>query len=217
MVFCPRSEAHSKKHENFPPGEYEVAAVDLKGNTLTLEANDVLCTVRVRPDTEITINGERKSFKDLEPQMRVKVTLADPGTAARLKATGMITEHVVQAAGAPVINSVGPNPPAPTSAVPAAAKEQSPLVNTKWTWESGGAVVADLQLLPGGEAIYSSHMKKGHWEWHWETMGPTRVKITTNEKKHHFLEFNPTGTAFTTAGGDGPAGHLVKSDGTHGN
>jgi len=72
-------------------GDYEIAQIDLKAGTFSAKLNGQVRTFRVRPAVETTINGIKGTFEELEPGMKVKVTLAEPGVASRLVATGLRT------------------------------------------------------------------------------------------------------------------------------
>ncbi len=87
-------------------GDYEIIQVDAAANSFTVEANKQLHTFRVRPGVDVTINGVKADFKQLEIGMKVKVTSADPGVATKLIANGLQTQkpatpgHAPLAAGA---------------------------------------------------------------------------------------------------------------------
>jgi len=205
VALLARSDAYLLEKQHLKAGEYVIVAVDRSRTALTLRAGDDLTTMNVRPDTEIRINGEEKAFKDLAPHMKVKVTLAEPGATARIDATGIPEKYGsdLHEGGHPLgrPEPAATNPPTDT---------ESPLAQTTWTWQEGSEVVGNLQLLDGGAAIYSSVIHKGHWRWRWAVIGPTEIRITTNEKKHMVLEFNPTAPQFSSADDGGGSGQLVK-------
>ena len=74
-----------------PAAEFEIIQVNPIFSVLTLKTNDHLTILQVLAKTDITINGAKATFKNLAPHMTVKVTLAQPGVAQRLEATGVIT------------------------------------------------------------------------------------------------------------------------------
>jgi hypothetical protein len=73
-------------------GDYELAEIDAKANTFTAKQNGQLRTLRVRPSVDVTINGLKAAFGELEPGMKVKVTSGEPGLATKLAATGLRTK-----------------------------------------------------------------------------------------------------------------------------
>ena len=111
--------------------EGDLYAIDAKASTVTLSAKDKLQTYRVRPDTEIKINGVKAKFTDLAAGMMAKVGSGDPGVATRIEANG-----TPDPAGAPGTD--------------ANANFERRLVGTKWIWlghhfafEAGGKVSGD--------------------------------------------------------------------------
>ena len=74
-------------------GDYEIAEVNAAGSSFTGKRNGQLSTMRVRPTVEVTINGLKGTFSELEPGMKVKVTSAEPGIATKLAATGLRTRQ----------------------------------------------------------------------------------------------------------------------------
>ncbi len=74
-------------------GDFEIAEVNAKAGTFTGKVNGQLRSFRVRPDVDVTINGLKATFEELEPGMKVKVTSADPGIATRLMASGLRTRQ----------------------------------------------------------------------------------------------------------------------------
>jgi hypothetical protein len=84
-------------------GEYEVIQVDPAGSSFTAEANKQLRTFRVRPGIEVTINGVKATFAQLEVGMKVNVTSAEPGLATKLVANGLQTKKAASAGQAVVL------------------------------------------------------------------------------------------------------------------
>lgn len=66
--------------------EGEISTVDLRASTITVTMKGRVATFRVRPDTEVLVNGARSKFPALAPKMAVKVTAADPTVASRVEA-----------------------------------------------------------------------------------------------------------------------------------
>jgi hypothetical protein len=77
--------------------DYEIIQVDTKAETFTAKLNGQMKTFRVRPSTDVTINGLKATFEELEPGMKVKITSGDPGTATRLTANGLRTRTAPEA------------------------------------------------------------------------------------------------------------------------
>jgi hypothetical protein len=72
-------------------GDYEIAEIDSAASTFTGKINGQLRTFRVRAGSEVSINGLRATFPDLEPGMKAKVSSADPGVATKIDAFGLRT------------------------------------------------------------------------------------------------------------------------------
>jgi hypothetical protein len=71
--------------------DYVIAQIDTKGQTFTVQLNGETKTFRVRPAIDVTINGLKATFEELEPGMKVKITSGEPGLATRLSASGLRT------------------------------------------------------------------------------------------------------------------------------
>jgi hypothetical protein len=82
--------------------------VDAAGNSFTAEANKQLRTFRVRPEIEVTINGVKATFAQLEVGMKVKVTSAEPGVATKLVANGLQTKKAAPAGQPPIAPGAQP-------------------------------------------------------------------------------------------------------------
>jgi hypothetical protein len=74
-------------------GAFEIAQIDVAAGTFTGKLNGQMRTFRVRPGVEVSINGLKATFAELEPGMKVQVTSADPGVATKLAATGFRTRQ----------------------------------------------------------------------------------------------------------------------------
>jgi len=98
---------------------YTIDSVDANMETLTLRSANGLSTVSVRGDAEITVNGVEKTIKDIQPGMQTKVTLAEPGVAVGIEATGDVA---TDAAGNPV-------------------NLKQALVGSRWAWGDGDRAV----------------------------------------------------------------------------
>jgi hypothetical protein len=95
-------------------GEYEITEIDRAANTITSKLHGQLHTLRVRSDVEVSINGLKARFGELAPGMKVKVTLAEPGVAAKLAATGIRARPPATAAP----SAVAPSTPVATDRQP---------------------------------------------------------------------------------------------------
>ena len=117
--------------------EGDVYAIDAKASTVTLSVKDKLQTYRVRPDTEIKLNGVKAGFSDLTTGMTAKVLSGEPGVASKIEANGL------PAAGAAAAAS-------PAAKGEAFADFERRLAGTKWNWagyhftfEAGGTSSGD--------------------------------------------------------------------------
>ncbi len=70
-------------------GDYEIVQIDPAAGTFSTKLNGQVRTFRVRPAVEVTINGLKAAFAEIEPGMNVKITTAEPGVASRLAVTGV--------------------------------------------------------------------------------------------------------------------------------
>ena len=82
--------------------EGDITGVDSRANTITVTGRGKVATYRVRPDTEITINGVRGKFPALAQKMTVKVSAADPTVASKVEATEAIVAPAPGADGMPL-------------------------------------------------------------------------------------------------------------------
>ncbi len=92
--------------------EGDLSAIDPKVPSVTLSVKGKLQTYRVRPDTEISINGVKGKFADLNTSMTAKVVTGEPQVASKIIANGETT----------------------VAATAAAADFERRLVGTKWIW-----------------------------------------------------------------------------------
>jgi hypothetical protein len=65
-----------------------LVSVDATGGMITVQQGDALKSYRVKPFTEITINGQKASAAQLKAGMQVIIGLADPQTASKVTAKG---------------------------------------------------------------------------------------------------------------------------------
>ncbi|HEY3901076.1 MAG TPA: hypothetical protein VGM54_20860 [Chthoniobacter sp.] len=98
-----------------PIEAYEVARIDPQAGTFTVKANGQVRAFRARLGAEVTINGLKATFAEIEPGMMVKITTAEPGVASRLVATGLRARLP-----SPVSPSATPPAAAPPAATPPA-------------------------------------------------------------------------------------------------
>lgn len=104
-------------------GDYILAEIDPSAGTLTVKRNSKFTSMRVRPAVEVTINGVKATFAELEVGMNVKVATSEPGIAARLTATGLRKNKPVATAPAPP--AATPQPPAVMTPPPARPTAES--------------------------------------------------------------------------------------------
>lgn len=97
--------------------EGDLTAIDPKAPSLTLSVKGRLQTYRVRPNTEIVINGVRGKFAELTTAMTAKVVTGEPQVASKITANGT------------------PGGPGAEAAAAAAATDfERRLIGTKWIW-----------------------------------------------------------------------------------
>jgi hypothetical protein len=83
-------------------GDYEITQVDPATNTFTGKLNAQMRTFRVRPGVEVTINGVKVTFADLEPGLTAKITSAEPGIATKVVAFGIRTRQAKTTSPSPL-------------------------------------------------------------------------------------------------------------------
>ncbi len=66
----------------------EIVSVDGAGSMITIKQNSVLRTFRLKPFTDIVLNGQKASVAQLKAGMQATVELLDPETAAKVVARG---------------------------------------------------------------------------------------------------------------------------------
>ena len=152
-------------------GDYEIAEINAAANTFTGKLNGQLRTMRVRPAVEVSINGLKATFAELEPGMKVKVTSAEPGMATRLAATGLRTRQpsapTLAAAATPAPLGAGSQPARQVKAtIPANSADAFPIGDVRkgtkislqykgGQWKSWGHISSsnpDDEKNEGGEA-----------------------------------------------------------------
>jgi hypothetical protein len=93
------SKTDAREPKTAAPDVYEIKTVNVAGEKLTATFQGDIVTLEARPDTDVIVNGAEASFKDLEPGMNAKVTLAEPGVAARIEANGEVAANSTTAFG----------------------------------------------------------------------------------------------------------------------
>lgn len=68
-----------------------VFSIDTAASLLVVDDDGKLKVYRVKPFTEITVNGAKGVLADLRPGMDVSLKLADSQTASTIAATGLVT------------------------------------------------------------------------------------------------------------------------------
>ena len=58
----------------------DLVSIDATAGMITVQQNGILKTYRVKPFTDITINGQKSSVAQLRAGMQVAISLADPQT-----------------------------------------------------------------------------------------------------------------------------------------
>ena len=125
----------------------DIYAIDAKANTIVISASGSFHTFRVRPNTEITINGVKTKLATLTTAMTAKVVSSEPTIANSIAANGA--------------------PDAATSSDPAAlvgaaqsASLESKLSDSHWRLQNGKT----FTLHPDGKTTASWHGRKGSWK-----------------------------------------------------
>lgn len=70
--------------------EDKLLSYDQASSIITVDRGGQLKTYRLKPFTELTINGSKSPLTALAPGMMVTVTLSDPQTASRIAARGVV-------------------------------------------------------------------------------------------------------------------------------
>jgi hypothetical protein len=66
----------------------QLISIDPTAGMITIQQQGALKTYRLRPFTDITINGVKATAPQLQPGMQVAIGLADPQTASKIAARG---------------------------------------------------------------------------------------------------------------------------------
>jgi hypothetical protein len=132
-------------------GDYEIAEIDAAASTFTGKMHGQLRTMRVRPAVEVTINGLKATFAELEPGMKVKVTSAEPGVATRLVASGLRTQKP------------GTSPQSGAATAPAIGAASQPARQVKANIPANSADAFPIGDVRKGTKI-SLQYKSGQWK-----------------------------------------------------
>lgn len=89
VVTTALSSAAPKSPTGSSQNEYEVVEIDGAQSTFTAKLGPNIRTFRVRQFVDISINGQKARFEELEPGMKVKVIAAADGIASQITATGL--------------------------------------------------------------------------------------------------------------------------------
>ena len=73
-------------------GDFEISEIDTRSNIFTGKSNGQFRAYRVRPGADVSINGVRATFAELETGMKVKIISSEPGIASSVTATGIRTK-----------------------------------------------------------------------------------------------------------------------------
>ena len=93
-------------HSAAAPAADKLASIDKVAGLMTVETGGGLKTYRLKPFTEVKINGVLAKADQLRAGMNVTVTLADPQTASRIAAVGNVAPTAT-----PGIAGATPRPP----------------------------------------------------------------------------------------------------------
>jgi hypothetical protein len=154
------------------PDLFVIHQIDFLTNSFTVQSGANFTRLTIRTDTQVTINGVGATFKDLRQGMKAKVTLAEPGVAVEIDATG--PQATPNPFGNPAPGAPG-NFGNPVSA-PSADFAKS-LVGTKWAWGSTGITFSQ------GKATYTG------WTCDWKVTGPNELTLTIVTPKSRAGQF----------------------------
>jgi hypothetical protein len=142
--------------------EGDLYAIDAKASTVTLSAKDKLQTYRVRPDTEVKINGVKAKFSELNTTMTAKVISSEPQVASKIEANGVAT-------------APGTDPAAAGAA--AVADFEKRLAGTKWNWSG-----FHFAFEAGGKSSGDRHFT-------WKTVKPNTITYEYADGFHGTIVF----------------------------
>ena len=78
--------AKARKKSSPAPTPHATVISSVSGNTITVTDDKNAKAITVTPFTEITVNGQKATFADLKPGMRVELALSSPTQASRVTA-----------------------------------------------------------------------------------------------------------------------------------
>ena len=78
--------AKAKKKASPAPTPHPTVISSVSGNTITVTDDKNAKAITVTPFTEVTLNGQKATFADLKPGMRVELVLSSPTQASRITA-----------------------------------------------------------------------------------------------------------------------------------
>ena len=160
--------------------EGEISAVDARASTLTVTSHGKTGTYRVRPDSEVTLNGGKSKFAALAPKMTVRVTAFDPTVAARVEAADAPAAPAPAADGTPLSGPERRAAAFGTKMKPGSLEDgpEAPLT----------AELADSQWrLNDGKVItlHANGTAEGNWpgsQGNWKAIGPDSIEWTLSPK-----------------------------------
>jgi hypothetical protein len=126
----------------------DIYAIDAKANTIVISASGSFHTFRVRPNTEITINGVKTKLATLTTGMTAKVVSSEPTIANSIAANGAPGAAASSDAAALVGGAVQPG------------SLESKLSGSHWRLQNGKT----FTLHPDGKTTASWHGRKGSWK-----------------------------------------------------
>jgi hypothetical protein len=126
----------------------DIYAVDAKANTIVISAKGTFHTFRVRPNTEITINGVKAKLATLTTAMTAKVVSSEPTVA-----------NSIAANGAPDA-SPSSGPAALVGGAVSAGSLESKLSDSHWRLQNGKT----FTLHTDGKTTANWHGRKGSWK-----------------------------------------------------
>lgn len=172
--------------------EGDIYSIDVKAGTIVLSTHGGLQTYRLRPDTEITLNGVRSKVSDLNTAMTAKITSGEPGIATKIIATGV-------PGAAPAAGDAAAQPGVQVGADAFKAR----LRGSKWQFSDG----KNFTLLPDGTTKCSWHGRTGSWQV--AASGAFELTIWATPTPPDKATLNPDVTIMTWTGRDGKGQRLV--------
>ena len=86
VALTPADAKAPRKKGSPAPTPHGTVISSVTGNSITVTDDKTAKTITVTPFTEVTLNGQKATFADLKPGMRVELALSSPTQASRITA-----------------------------------------------------------------------------------------------------------------------------------